>query len=544
MTVSPSRALDVPPVPASTTTRTLTRSQWVADDAVPLVEATIGGLLADQAERHPDTCALVGARHGDLVERRWTYGELFAEARRVAAALARIAQPGEHVALWAPNVVEWPIIEYGAALAGVVLVALNPVLPDDELRYALGLSGASVLLHADVSRDRDLAAAVARVRGDLPGLRETISLGDADRWHAEPAGPIDRADPRSPAMMQFTSGTTGRPKGVVLADRSLVNNARLTMITAQVAAGAVAIAPLPMFHTAACVISTLGPAWIGGTQVIIERFEPDAVLRTAADERAEVLFAVPTILGALLEAARHTPAPPLDTVLVGASTLAPSTLEAAERIFGATVHNLFGQTELSPVLSLTRRDDTRDDLVGTVGRPLPHTEACIVDPATGDIVPTGTQGEICARGYLQMLNYHDDPEATGATVDADGRLHTGDLGTMDERGLITITGRLKEIIIRGGENIAPAEIENVLAAHPRVLQSAVVGLPDDHWGEIVVAAVVVRNPADGDPDLDGHCRDRLPRFKIPERWFVMDELPMTPSGKIQKFALRDRLLAR
>lgn len=544
MTVPP--ALDAPPVAASTTVRTLTRSRWEPDDAVPLVEATVGGLLADRAERHPDACALVGSRHGEGSERRLTYGELCDEARRVAAGLLRVVEPGEAVALWAPNVVEWPIIEYGAALAGVVLVALNPVLPDDELRYALRHSGATALLHADTSRDRDLADVARRVAPDVPTLRATISLADADRWHAEPTGPLDRATPDAPAMMQFTSGTTGRPKGVLLAHRSLVNNARLTMITAEIAPGAVAVAPLPMFHTAACVISTLGPAWVGGTQVLIERFEPGAVLRATSAEGARVLFSVPTVLGALIEAARRSPgtAPSLDTVLVGASTLAPTTLEAAESTFGATVHNLFGQTELSPVLSLTRRDDTRDDLVRTVGRPLPHTEACIVDPVSGEIVPVGVPGEICARGYLQMLRYHDDPDATAATVDAAGRVHTGDLGTMDVRGLITVTGRLKEIIIRGGENIAPAAVEIALAAHPQVLASAVVGLPDEHWGEIVAAAVVLRDGEITDDELAAHCRDRLARHQVPERWFVVDELPMTPSGKVQKFALREQLLAR
>ena len=543
--------LDRAPVAPSSTERRLTRALWAADDAVPLVEATAGSLLRDRAEQHPDTAAVVATAHdGSAV--RWSYGQLFEEARRVAAGLGRIAEPGDHVALWAPNVAEWPLIEYGAALAGVVLVALNPVLRAEELDYALRLSRASVLVHADISREYDLAAVAARVGRDVPGLRHVVSLGDPDRWRAEPAGgPVDRSEPAEPAMLQFTSGTTGHPKAVLLAHRSLVNNARLTMITGEVPAGAVGIAPLPMFHTAACVISTLGPAWTGGTQVLIEKFVPDQVLAAMADEGARVLFSVPTVLGAVLEAARASgaPAPQLETVLVGASTVPGSMIEAVEQVFGASVHNLFGQTELSPVLSLTRRSDSREDLVTTVGRPLPHTEAAIVDPATGEVVAVGEEGEICARGYGQMIEYFGDPEATAATVDEPdehdgrGRLHTGDLGTMDERGLISVTGRLKEIIIRGGENIAPAEIEIALAAHPEVLRSAVVGLPDEHWGEIVAAAVVVRDRTQPDlvGALDAFCRERLATYKVPARWFLVDDLPTTPSGKTQKYVLRDEL---
>ncbi|MCD2194611.1 AMP-binding protein [Actinomycetospora endophytica] len=536
-------AVDAPPVALPATTRRLERAEWAPDESVPLAECTVGDLLRDRAQRFPDVCALIGTRH-DGSTARLTYTELLAEARSVAAGLLALADPGEHVALWAPNVAEWPVIEYGAALAGVVLVALNPVLTDDELAYSVRLAGASVLVHAETSRDRDLAASVARVRRDLPALRETVSLAHPDRLYAEPGPEPDDLHPDDPVMIQFTSGTTGRPKAVVLAHRSLVNNARLTMITAEVGPGAVGIAPLPMFHTAACVISTLGPAWVGGTQVLIERFEPGPVLASAVREGARVLFSVPTVLSALLEAARKgAAAPRLDTVLVGASICAPTTITAAQETFGASVHNLFGQTELSPVLSLTRRGDTADDLATTVGRPLPQTAARVVDPTSGDVVGLGVQGEICARGYLQLLRYHDDPAATATTVDPEGWVHTGDLGTMDERGLITVTGRLKELVIRGGENIAPAEVEIALAEHPDVLTSAVVGLPDDHWGEIVAAAVVLRDG--GAPGVEealrAHCRERLSSFKVPERWFVVDELPMTASGKVQKFALRDQL---
>jgi len=342
--------------------------------------------------------------------------------------------------------------------------------------------------------------------------------------------------------MQFTSGTTGRPKGVLLAHRSLINNARLTMLTAEVEPGAVAIAPLPAFHTAGCVISHLGPAFLGGTMVLIEKFEPNAVLAAMRAEGASVLMSVPTVLGAVLQAARTAdgPAPRLDTVLVGASTVPGTMIEAVEQTFGASVHNLYGQTELSPVMCLTRRSDTREDLVTSVGRPLPHTGARIVDPATGEVVPLGERGEVCARGYNQMIGYMDDSENSTATIDAEGWLHTGDLGSMDARGMITLSGRLKELIIRGGENISPTEIEIALAAHPAVAESAVIGLPDETWGEIVAAVVTTHHPVT-EPELVDHCLARLTPFKVPVRWFFRDDLPHTASGKVQKFVLRDEL---
>jgi fatty-acyl-CoA synthase len=257
-----------------------------------------------------------------------------------------------------------------------------------------------------------------------------------------------------------------------------------------------------------------------------------------------VHMAVPTVLGAVLEAARTSdePAPYLERVLVGAANVPATMIEAVEQVFGASVHNLFGQTELSPVLTVTRRGDTRADQVGSVGRPLPQVEVKIVDPATGETVPLGTSGEICARGPQQLIEYYRDPEATAAAVDADGWLHMGDLGAMDERGVITLTGRLKELIIRGGENIAPASIENVLVTHPAVLDAAVVGLPDPTWGEVVAAAVRLREPlADAPAELTAWCRERMAPYKVPVRFEVVDAYPMTPSGKVQKFLLREQL---
>ncbi|GAA5129643.1 class I adenylate-forming enzyme family protein [Haloechinothrix salitolerans] len=533
------------PHPSGTTSWRLRESRWPKDDSVALVDHTVGSLLTERATEQPGALALVGTAHGTDDERRLTYAELHAEACQVARALLRRVRPGDFVALWAPNVVEWPIVQYGAALAGVTLVALNPVLRQHDLAYALDNSRAALLLHAEWSRDYDMSAVVAEVRGERKQLREVISLAEWDEFlvSGDASASLPSPAPDDPVMLQYTSGTTGLPKGVLLRHRSLVNVAKLTMETAEITRGAVCVNPLPMFHTAACVIGTLGPLWLGGCEVLVERFAPGPVLEQLAREDASVLFSVPTVLGALLEAVRSgaAAAHALRTVLVGAANAPRVMIEGAERVFGAAVHNLFGQTELAPVLAMTRRSDTRDDIVTTVGRPLPQVECMIVDPATGEVQPLGVPGEICARGYQQLIEYLHQPEETAKTVDADGWVHTGDLGAMDERGMITLTGRLKDIIIRGGENIAPAEIESCLAEHDSVLEAAVVGIPDEKWGETVGAAVRVRGEVTCGlrAELERHCGRWLAPYKVPQHWYLAEELPVTPSGKVQKFKLTE-----
>lgn len=525
----------------------LTESYWPADNSAPLVDHTVGGLLAERAAQHADRTALVGNTHGSGLERRLSYTQLYEEARRVGAALLRLASPGDFVALWAPNVVEWPIIMFGASIAGLRIVALNPVLRADELHYALEHSGARALIHADSSRDYDMAAVASEVASRCPSLAHVVSLSEIDRWMAdEPFDPtLDGSvqDPDAPVMLQYTSGTTGRPKGVLLRHRSLVNVSRFTLEAIDSPVNPVAVNPLPMFHTASCVIGTIGTLWMGGTMVLIEQFTPAGTLAALREECASVFYYVPTILGAVLEEARTStqPVPRLTRVLGGGANVPGPMIEATEKLFGATVHNLYGQTELAPVLTLTRTTDTRDDLVNTSGRPIPHVEVKIVDPTSGAIVPLGESGEICARGFQQMIEYLGDPQATAATVDKDGWLHTGDLGAMDERGVLRITGRLKDLVIRGGENIAPAEIESVLSGHDSVLQISIVGVPDEKWGEAVAAVVVPRGdvPPSLKESLVEYCSARLAKYKVPRDWYLADNLPITPSGKVQKFRLRE-----
>jgi len=527
--------------------RNLIESYWAADHRVHLSEHSVGSLLAERADTHPDTVALVGTPHCGSGLRRLTYSELYEQALRVAAALSELTEPGEFVALWAPNVVEWPVIEFGAALSGRVLVALNPAFREGELVYTLEHSGAAVLLHADEHRGYDMASVAAAAVGRVPGVRRRISLSEMTLWQASaPTTALPAVDPDDAVMLQYTSGTTGNPKGVLLRHRSLVNVAKMTMAAAEVPSGSVFVNPLPMFHTAACVIATLGPVWASGTVLLVDVFEPRRVLRWAAEENAEILFYVPTILGALLEAARENGAlaPRLTAFIGGAANVPQVLIEGAALTFGAAVHNVFGQTELSPVIALTRREDSLADQLTTVGRPLPQVEVKIAGRGGEGVAPLEMVGEICARGYQQMIEYYRDPAATGAAVDAEGWLHTGDLGSMDARGYITVTGRLKDMIISGGENIAPAEVESRLVEHDSVQQAAVVGLPHETWGETVAAVLVVRG--ERGPDLVESVKEQLggtlAPFKTPRRWFVADNLPVTPSGKVQKFRLREAIL--
>jgi fatty-acyl-CoA synthase len=528
----------------------LQRASWDADRSVDLVDLTVGELLTDRANAHPDRVAVVGVRHGTSEQTRLTYRQLHDEAYRVACALTGLAERGSFIAIWAPNVIEWPIIQYGAALAGMVLVAINPASREQELHYALRHSGSAVLLYADANRDYDMAAVVQRVAANLPELI-CVSLSELSTWRA---GDIEddvpghaRGDAGDVVMLQYTSGTTGNPKGVLLRHASLINVAKLTFETLSVPDGGVCVNPLPMFHTAGCVIATLGPLWIGGTVILVERFSPARVLQALRTEKASVLFYVPAVLAALLEAQRTSDAgaPQLHTIMGGASNVSPTLIEAAENVFGATVINLFGQTELSPVLTATRPEDSRADRLNTVGRPLPQVDCRIVDPVSGEVVGVGESGEICARGYQTFVGYLHDSEATARTIDGEGFVHTGDLGTMDSRGYLTVTGRLKELIIRGGENIAPAEIESHLISHDDVVECAVVGLPHDRLGE-EVAAVLRTAGADRmlrKDSLVDYLRNRLAPFKIPTRWFVATELPLTPTGKVRKFELRDTIMS-
>jgi fatty-acyl-CoA synthase len=351
--------------------------------------------------------------------------------------------------------------------------------------------------------------------------------------------------PDDVAQIQYTSGTTGFPKGAELHHRGLTNNARFYGARIGLAEGAVLVNPMPMFHTAGCGMGVLGAVQHRATHVPVVAFDPALVLELVETERAEFLGAVPTMWIAMLEhpdfATRD-----LASLRVGISGGSPVPTELVRRIergLGFPVTIVFGTTECSPLITQTRPDDSADDRAETLGQPFPQTDVMVADPATGQPVPVGELGELCARGYLVMRGYHRDPDATAAAIDTDGWYHTGDLASMDARGYLRIEGRLKDMIIRGGENIYPKEIEDVLFDHPAVAEVAVVGMPDDTWGE-VVAAFIRRTPDAPAPtveELRAWCRERLAAYKTPVRWEFVDAFPLTPSGKIQKYVLRREL---
>jgi fatty-acyl-CoA synthase len=534
----------------------LTTSHVPADTSETVLDTTVGGVLRSAAAAAPDAVALVEGLPDPAARRRWTYAALLAAAERAALALRSRFEPGEQVAIWAPNIPEWVIVEFGAALAGVTLVTVNPAYKPGEVRYVLTQSRASGLLMVPEFRGNAMAEALASVRTELPALREVVDLTAFDEFlasgdaFAAGGGTLPDVTPDDPAQIQYTSGTTGFPKGARLAHRAITNNARFSMARLGFGPDDAWVNPMPMFHTAGCVVATLGPVQAGGRIVLAPWFDPALFFDLVEQEGGSATLLVPTMLLACLEhptfAQRDLRT--LRSVVSRGATVPAELVRRVEKEMGATFDIVFGQTESGPVITQTFPSDAPEDTAGTLGRPLPQTEVSIRSVADDAIVPIGQVGEICTRGYLVMQGYFEMAEATEAAISADGWLRTGDLGTMDERGYCRIAGRVKDMIIRGGENIYPREVEDLLFGHPAVADVAVVGIPDERWGETVAAFV---RPAGGAAvevavavaELFEFCREHLAAFKTPRTWVVVDQFPTTASGKIQKFVLRERLLA-
>jgi fatty-acyl-CoA synthase len=523
---------------------TVATSYWPADTSEPVRETTVGGVLWAAAAAGPDMLAMVGGVPDPGQRRRWTYAELLAEAERAARALAVRFAPGERVAVWAPNLPEWVILEYAAALAGLVLVTVNPALRAAELGYVLNQSGAAGIFLVPEFRS-PMAQFLAEVRLDVPSLREVIFFTDWTEFLAAAPAQAVLPDVRADdiAQIQYTSGTTGFPKGAELHHRGLTNNARFFAERIGVRPGEVYVNPMPLFHTAGCAMGVLGAAQSLAVHVPVLAFDPALVLELFEAERAAVFAGAPTMMIAMLghpDFERRD----LSCLRAAVSGGAPVPAELVRRVearLGVRFSIVFGTTECSPLLTQVKLDASAQDRAETLGTPLPQTEIQIADIASGGPVPVGQVGELCARGYLVMRGYHDAPEATAAAIDAEGWYHTGDLASLDSRGYLRIEGRIKDMIIRGGENIYPREIEDVLFDHPAVAEAVVIGIPDPTWGEVVAAYV---RPVPGQPkptpeELRAHCRERLAPYKTPLHWLFVDAFPMTPSGKIQKFKLRE-----
>ena len=528
---------------------TLSTSYWPADRSQPVLDLTVGDALRDAAAQAPRTTALVQGAVDPAARRRWSYAELLEASERAARALLGRFAPGDRVAVWANNIPEWVILELAAGLAGITIVTVNPALRPQELAYVLGQSQADGIFLIPAYRASPMAEMVQQVRRDLPALREVVSFADWDAFCAEaaPGRALPVVSPDAAAQIQYTSGTTGFPKGAVLHHRGVVNNARLYTARLGLGRGSGFLSAMPLFHTAGCVMSVLGAAVTRGTLILPPYFDPGLMLELVAAERPGILLGAPTMFIMMLDHPdlATTDISSVRQLLTGGAVVPPALAGRVEAEFGAPLSIVFAQTEASPVITQTAPQDTAEDRAHTLGRPLPQTEVKIVDPASGQTVAPGVIGELCTRGYHVMTGYFRDPDKTAAAIDADGWLHTGDLASMDERGYCQIGGRLKDLIIRGGENIYPREIEQVLFEHPTVADVAVVGVPDANWGEQVAAFV---RPAPGrtpDPaELFAYCREHLAPHKTPRYWTVLEEFPQTPSGKIQKFVLRERFVAR
>jgi fatty-acyl-CoA synthase len=526
----------------------LTQSCSPAQTDEVLLDSTVGSVLRDAAAHSPGSTALIEADGDGIPRRSWTYAELLADSERLARALLTRFDPGERVAVWAPNVPEWILAEFGFALAGLVLVTVNPGYQPRELKYVLEQSGAVGLFLIAEHRGNPMARIAAEVVAGIPAIREVTDLEDHAALFRE-AGtppPLPQVSPRDPVQIQYTSGTTGFPKGVVLHHHGITNNARHGFARMKMPRGATTLAIMPLFHTGGCGMAVLGAVQFGCRMILMRQFDPQQANALIESHSVIGMMGVPTMLIGMLEADAHTPRDfsGIEMAGSGGSMVPPDLIRRVMDRLGCKFYIVYGQTETSPLLTQTRPDDSFDDQCHSVGQAMPHTELSIRDPATGAIVPVDTVGEICARAYSLMLGYHNDPEATAKTIDAEGWLHTGDLGTMDRRGFVRVTGRVKEMIIRGGENLFPAEIENVLLEHPDLTEVAVVGVPDERFGEAVAAFVRMAEGASLDPGaLIAHCRANMAAQKTPKHWIAVSEWPLTGSGKIQKFALRDQWVA-
>ncbi len=529
---------------APTATRELSLSHCPPDRSEPVLERSIGDALREAAATWPGRLALVEGLPDRAQRRRWTFAALLSESEQVARAIAARFAPGEHVAVWAANCPEWVLIEFGAALAGVTLVTVNPAYLANELAFVLKQSQAAGILVQPDYRGRDLVAVVEQVSSELPKLREVIPLSSWQDFlqSASRDAVLPTVGPDQIAQIQYTSGTTGFPKGARLTHRGLGNNGRF--FARMVGAGPqdVWLNPMPMFHTAGCGLVTLGALQTGGTQVMPPGFDPGTMLQLCEEERCTIMVGVPTMVIRMLDdpALSGRDVASWRLALMGGTPVPPDLVRrAAQLVPGLKVGIGFGQTESSPYLTHTLPDDPHPDWIETVGRPMPQTEIRIVDPETGETVPVDTIGEICARGYCVMKDYFENPGATAAAIDSEGWLHTGDLGSLDRYGYCRVQGRLKDLIIRGGENIYPREVEDVLFTHPSVIAAAVVGVPDHEWGEIVVAFIQTRAATD-EAELTAFCRERLASYKVPRVWRFVEQFPQTASGKIQKFVLREQ----
>jgi fatty-acyl-CoA synthase len=520
---------------------------------LPLLGETIAGNLARTVARFGSHEALVDVPSN----RRWTYAELESDVDAVARGLlGHDVAKGDRVGIWAPNCPEWVLVQYATAKVGAVLVNINPAYRTHELSYVLRQSGVSVLVIAESFKTSDYVGMVDEVRGDCPALKEVVVIGRPS-WDALVASGVgvgaaalpERLATLSfddPINIQYTSGTTGFPKGATLSHHNILNNGYFVAGRCGFTEQDKVVLPVPFYHCFGMVMGNLGATTHGATIVIPSAgFDPAATLTAVQQTGATVLYGVPTMFIAEL-ALPDFATYDLSTLRTGIMAGSPCPVEVMKRVVAemhmAEVTIAYGMTETSPVSTQTRRDDDLERRVSTVGTVHPHVEVKVVDPETGLTRPRGEPGELCTRGYSVMLGYWEEPDKTADVLDATGWMHTGDLATMDADGYVNIVGRIKDLVIRGGENVYPREIEEFLYRHPDIADVQVVGVPDPTYGEELCAWIRMREGAD---PLDAaavreFCQGRLAHYKVPRYVQVVEEFPMTVTGKVRKVEMRER----
>ncbi len=526
----------------------LTESYFPSQVDDDVREVTIGGLLRETATKYPHDIGLVEIENDGSKGRQWTYNELLNESVTLAKALVSRFKPGEHVTVWSPNTPEWILMEYACALSGIVLVTANPSFQEKELRNVIEQSQSVALFLVSEFRGNPMAEIGMRACEGISYLREITDMEDivAMQQGNNCGVELPNVQAGDATMIQYTSGTTGFPKGAVLTHRGLVNNARFYAKRLQTHQKTVWANIMPLFHTSGCGMVTLGCLQAGCKMLIIKQFEPELVSKVIEREKVTTILGVPTMLVMLLESLAKHPCDisSMEMISSGGAMVAPELVRSLQTAFDCGFGTLYGQTETSPVITQHFSDDSLADICNTIGQPLPQTQVSVRSVEDNTVVPLDTVGEICVKAYCNMIGYYNNSEATRETYDSEGWLHTGDLGTMDLRGYVRITGRVKDMIIRGGENMFPAEIENVLLEHQQIMEVAVIGIPDKKWGEVIAAFIRSDRQIKLDKnDLHEHCRKLLSPQKTPNIWVQLESFPITGSGKIQKFKLRDHYLA-
>jgi fatty-acyl-CoA synthase len=530
---------------------------------LPLLGETIGENLRRVAAAHPEAEALVDVPSG----RRWSYAAVDADTDTLGRGLlAAGVAAGDRVGIWAPNCPEWVLLQYATAKIGAILVNINPAYRSHELRYALRQSGVSLLVSAESFKSSDYRAMVNEVRSELGELQRVIYLGSAewDRLLAAGAGgAAGRDGPRArdelaarqatlafdqPINIQYTSGTTGFPKGATLSHHNILNNGFFIGEMCRYSPADRVCIPVPFYHCFGMVLGNLACTSHGACIVIpAPGFEPAATLGAVAAERCTSLYGVPTMFIAEL-ALPDFASYDLSALRTGIMAGSPCPVEVMKRVVGemhmSEVTIAYGMTETSPVSTQTRPDDDTERRVATVGRVHPHVEVKVVHPESGLVLPRGETGELCTRGYSVMLGYWNQPERTAEVIDAARWMHTGDLAVMDESGYLNIVGRIKDMVIRGGENVYPREVEEFLYAHPAIEDVQVIGVPDEKYGEELCAWVKLRGGRElTAEEITEFCAGKIAHFKIPRYIRFTDEFPMTVTGKVQKFRMRETSIA-